>query len=141
MMACFGLSSGLACRYCLMLSNCVGLCEAVLRSLLRSFLVLLEVVIGALLYMANYNSTRIRRGDTARSVSGCSWLFSLRLLEGPRVHRCSWLFADGCRRSCQRSAKVFLIDCPFHYSILVPSCKSQYSEAHVLSLKKWNKHT
>jgi hypothetical protein len=52
MMACFGLSSGLACRYCLMLSNCVGLCEAVLRSLLRSFLVLLEVVIRVSRYLS-----------------------------------------------------------------------------------------
>jgi hypothetical protein len=106
MMACFGLLSGLACRYCLMLSKCVGLCEAVLRS----FLVLLEVVIGALLYMASYNSTRIRRGDTKNYVRWCSWISLLRLLKGLHVHRCSWLFADGCRRSCHDSCQALSND-------------------------------
>jgi hypothetical protein len=43
--ACFGLSSGEALWSCLLLSDLVGLCEVVLRSLLA----LLEMVSGALL--------------------------------------------------------------------------------------------
>jgi hypothetical protein len=60
--------------------------------------------------MASCNSIRARRGDTKNYVRWCSWVSLLRLLNGLHVHRCSWLFADSCRRSCHDSCQALSND-------------------------------
>jgi hypothetical protein len=44
-----------------------------------------------------------RKQDTKNIVRWCSWVFLLWLLEGLHVYGCLWLFAEGCRGSCQAS--------------------------------------
>ncbi len=37
------------------------------------------------------------KGDTEKSVRGCLWMSSLRILERLRVYSCLWLFTGGYR--------------------------------------------